>query len=53
MKAKVLEVQKAPTDCHGCSGERWVIESPGIPEGYRPGSVVRLFLEGWPIKNRP
>ena len=53
MRCKVLEVQSAPTDCHGCSGERWVIEPELLLEGYRKGRVIRLFIDGWPIKDMP
>ena len=33
----------------GCSGVRWVIEPEQVPEGWRPGQVVRVFKEGWPL----
>ncbi len=53
MRSKVLEVQTVPADCHGCSGERWVVEPELLLEGYRKGRVIRLFIDGWPIKDMP
>jgi hypothetical protein len=53
MKARMLEIQKAATDCHGCSGERWIIESQGTIEGCRQGRCIRIFLDGWPLKENP
>ena len=47
--ANVLELQNVSTDCYGCSGVRWVIEPEHVPEGWRPGQVVRVFKEGWPL----
>ena len=35
---------------YGCSGVRWLIEPPELPEGFRPGRILRVFKEGWPIK---
>ena len=49
-----LEVLPAPTDCYGCSGERWVIEPNLLLEGFRPGRIVRLFVHGgWKVEDMP
>ncbi len=53
MRCKILEVQTAPTACYGCSGERWIIEPQLLLEGYRKGHAIRLFFDGWPIKDMP
>ena len=53
MRSKIVEIQGAPTDCFGCSGERWIIKPELLLEGYRKGHVVRLFIDGWPIKDMP
>jgi hypothetical protein len=50
----VISVQTVPTDCYGCSGERWVVEPDLLLEGFRVGSVVRLFASPkWPINDMP
>ena len=50
----VLEVQRVPTDCYGCSGERWIIEPNLLLEGFRKGRIVRLFMHpSWPINDMP
>ena len=53
MRCKVLEIQSAPIACFGCSGERWIIEPQLLLEGYRKGRIIRLFIDGWPIKDMP
>ena len=53
MRSKIVEIQSAPTDRFGCSGERWIIKPELLLEGYRKGHVVRLFIDGWPIKDMP
>ena len=35
---------------YGYSGVRWVIEANPLPEGYRPGRVVRVWKEEWKPK---
>ncbi len=53
-RSKWLEVLPAPTDCYGCSGERWVIEPNLLLEGFRPGRIVRLFVHGgWKVEDMP
>ena len=53
-RAAVLEVQSAPVDNYGCSGERWVIEPDLLLEGFRKGRVVRIFVQpSWPIADMP
>ena len=47
----VLEYQSVPTDSYGCSGVRWVIQPNLLLEGFRKGRIVRIFKEGWPIKD--
>lgn len=50
----VLEVQQAPVDNYGCSGERWVIEPDLLLEGFRKGRVVRVFVNpSWKIEDMP
>ncbi|MBA3938447.1 MAG: hypothetical protein H0X38_13385 [Planctomycetes bacterium] len=50
----VISVQTVPTDFYGCSGERWVVEPDLLLEGFRVGSVVRLFASPkWPINDMP
>lgn len=53
MRSKIVEILKAPTDCYGCSGERWVIQPELLLEGYRKGHIIRLFVDGWPINDMP
>jgi hypothetical protein len=49
-----LEVQQAPVDNYGCSGERWVLEPDLLLEGFRKGRVVRVFVNpAWPIEDMP
>ena len=47
----VLEYQSVPTDSHGCGGVRWVIQPNLLLEGFRKGRIVRIFKEGWPIRD--
>jgi len=35
---------------YGCSGVRWLIEASELPDGFRPGRVLRIFKQGWPIQ---
>ena len=50
----VLEIQSAPVDNYGCSGERWVLEPDLLLEGFRKGRVVRVFVNpAWPIEDMP
>ncbi len=52
--ALVLEFQEVPTDRHGCSGVRWVIEPDLLLEGFRKGRVIRLFAHSsWPVNDMP
>ena len=53
-KSTVLEVQKVPTECYGCGGERWIIEPDLLLEGFRKGHILRLFVQpSWTIKDMP
>ena len=47
----VLEYHSIPTDRYGCAGVRWVIEPKLLLEGFRKGRLVRIFKDGWPIKD--
>ena len=47
----VLEYQSVPTDSYGCGGVRWVIQPNLLLEGFRKGRIVRIFKEGWPVKD--
>ena len=38
---------------YGCSGVRWVLESRQPAGKYRPGQVLRIYKEGWPISSTP
>ncbi|MDB6175796.1 MAG: hypothetical protein JWL59_5107 [Chthoniobacteraceae bacterium] len=35
---------------YGSSGVRWIIEPEVLPEGFSKGRVIRVFKEGWPIR---
>ena len=51
-RAKVLEFQAVPTESHGCSGFRWVIEPDLLLEGFRKGRIIRLFVHhSWPVND--
>jgi hypothetical protein len=52
-KSSIVEVQKVPTECYGCSGVRVVVKVTYMLEGFRRGHVVRLFDAGWTIKDPP
>lgn len=53
-RSMVLEFQSVPTDCHGSSGIRWVIEPALLLEGFRKGRIVRLFASpAWPVNDMP
>ncbi|MDB5353452.1 MAG: hypothetical protein JWN86_4699 [Planctomycetota bacterium] len=32
---------------YGCSGVRWRIEASILPDGFRPGRILRIFKAGW------
>ncbi len=50
----MIAAQTEPTGFYGCSGERWVVEPDLLLEGFRVGSVVRLFASPkWPIDDMP
>ncbi len=51
--ATVLELQRSPTDCFGCSGVRLVLQPELMLEGFRKGRNVRLFPASWPIEAMP
>ncbi|MDR3405804.1 MAG: hypothetical protein P4L99_25185 [Chthoniobacter sp.] len=52
-KSSILEVQKVPTDCYGCSGVRVVVQVAYMLEGFRREHCIRLFNAAWPIKDPP
>ncbi|MEP6671470.1 MAG: hypothetical protein ABJF10_20075 [Chthoniobacter sp.] len=52
-KSSILEVQKVPTECYGCSGVRVVVQVAYMLEGFRRGHCIRLFGAGWPVKDPP
>ena len=51
-RGTVLEVQKVPTDCYGCSGVRLVIKVNHMLEGFRKGRVLRVFGSGWKLQDQ-
>ena len=51
-KAKLLEIQKVPTDAYGTSGVRLVFSVANMLEGFRKGRIVRIFGLGWPNKDQ-
>ncbi len=53
-RSTVLEYQSVPTaEVFGCGGVRLVIQPNLLLEGHRKGHIVRLFKDGWPIKDMP
>jgi hypothetical protein len=49
-----LEYHSVPTDGYGCCGISWVIQPSLMLEGFRKGSVVRLFAQpSWPVHDMP
>jgi hypothetical protein len=51
-RSMVVKFQSVPTDCHGTSGVRWVIQPALLLEGFRKGRIVRLFASpAWPVKD--
>jgi len=52
-KSSILEVQKVPTECYGCSGVRVVVQVAYMLEGFRRGHCIRFFGAGWPVKDPP
>ena len=53
-RATVLESLSVPTESHGCSGLRWIIEPDLLLEGFRKGRVIRLFAQqSWPVNDMP
>lgn len=51
-RGTLLEIQKVPTDCYGCSGVRLVIKVGHMLEGFRKGRVVRVFGAGWKMQDQ-
>jgi len=49
-KVTIIEAQKLPMDSYGCSGVRLVLEVKYMLEGFRKGRCVRVFGNGWPLK---
>lgn len=46
-RGSIIDVQKVPTECYGCSGVRVTMTVSNMLEGFRKGRVVRVFLAGW------
>jgi len=43
----------ATAGTYGCSGVRWVLEAKQPAGRHRPGQILRIFKEGWPIQVAP
>lgn len=51
-RATLLEIQNTPVDAYGTSGVRLVFTVSNMLEGFRRGRVVRVFGNGWPVKDQ-
>ena len=51
--SKVLEYQTAPTNNYGSGGARFVLQPSLLLEGFRKGHIIRIFKDGWPVKDMP
>jgi hypothetical protein len=50
---KIIEVARDTADGYGRGGVRLRITVNFMLEGFRKGRVVRVFAEGWPLKDQP
>lgn len=50
-RGSIIEMQRFPQDGYGASGVRLIVKVPYMLEGFRRGHVVRLFGQGWTIKD--
>jgi hypothetical protein len=50
-RGSIVEMQRFPQDGYGASGVRLIVRVPYMLEGFRRGHVVRLFGQGWTIKD--
>lgn len=48
----ILDVQKRPTDRFGTSGFQITVSVSNMLEGFRRGRVVRIFLQGWKVRDQ-
>ena len=51
LRCKNQFFDNAPGGTYGCSGIRWHIESERVDKHFRPGQVVRVYREGWPVRD--
>ncbi|MDB6140757.1 MAG: hypothetical protein JWO94_3829 [Verrucomicrobiaceae bacterium] len=51
-RGSIVEVEKVPTECYGCSGVRLTVTVSNMLEGFRRGRVVRMLCAGWPAKDQ-
>ena len=47
------EPEGATAGTYGCSGVRWRLHANTLPDGVRPGRVLRILKDGWPIEADP
>ncbi|HEY3787285.1 MAG TPA: hypothetical protein VGL71_00465 [Urbifossiella sp.] len=52
-RGKIIEVIRDPVDAYGHSGVRLRVTVNFMLEGFRKGRVVRVFAEGWPLRDQP
>lgn len=52
-RGKIVEVMRDPGDGYGRGGLRLRLTVNFMLEGFRKGRVVRVFAEGWPLKDQP
>ena len=52
-RGKIVEVLRDPADDCGRSGVRLRVTVNFMLEGFRKGRVVRVFADGWPLKDQP
>ena len=52
-RGSIVEMQRFPQDGYGASGVRLIVKVPYMLEGFRRGHVLRLFGQGWTIKDAP
>ncbi|MDB6117676.1 MAG: hypothetical protein JWO08_1457 [Verrucomicrobiaceae bacterium] len=51
-RGAILDVQKVPAECYGCSGFRITVSVSDMLEGFRKGRVARVLIGGWPVKDQ-
>jgi hypothetical protein len=53
VRAQLIKVEAGPLDCPGCSGIRLVLKPFEMLEGFRPGGLIRIINNEWPVKKGP